>query len=90
MKRAIASNLIAIALTGSVIGLAMPAERSHAADACRTLSADTCIADIGCKWKPEETWTRAADGKTRTVKARCSYDAKAARQIVQTMLAQKN
>ena len=87
MIRSIATNLAAVALSASLIGLALPAERSHAADACRSLAEDTCIADVGCKWKASETWTRSSDGKTRTVKAKCSYDAKAARSIIQTALA---
>lgn len=82
----IASNVLAITLTGSFLAVATVGT-AKAADACRTLSQDTCIADIGCKWREAESWTRQSDGKVRTTKARCAYDAKAARNIIQTALA---
>lgn len=82
----IASNVALVAFTGSFIGLAMPAEHAQAADACRQLTEGTCLADVGCKWKAAESWTRVADGKTKTTKARCAYDAKSARLIIQSAL----
>lgn len=89
MNRSIASNLIALTLGGALLG-SVTVGTAKAADACRQIDEARCTADVGCKWKSAEIWKREEDGKTRTVKAKCSYDAKAARQIVQTMLASKN
>lgn len=89
MNRSIASNLVALTLGGALLGT-VTLGTAKAADACRQIEQASCTADVGCKWKTAEVWKREGDGKTRTVKARCAYDAKAGRQIVQTMLASKN
>lgn len=53
------------------------------------LTQEQCTADKGAVWKQSETWTRQSDGKVRTSKARCAFDAKSARTILAKQLATK-
>src|SRR5579864_7906503 len=49
---------------------------------CAPVSQTECPNTPGCAWKDAETWVRQGDGKERHSSARCSFNAKLARDAI--------
>ena len=74
--------IVALALSLVTLGVANAQTAGRGDNPFSRLSQAECTADKGAVWKESETWTRQSDGKVRTSKARCAFDAKAGRIIL--------
>lgn len=78
IKFIMTATALALVFTSGFIG-AVNAADNH----CTNLTQESCTPEVACKWKAEENWTRAEDGKTRKVKAKCLFDAKSAKAMIE-------
>ena len=78
-------------ILNTVTVLALLSTYASAADNhCTNLAQDACTSEVACKWKVAENWTRAEDGKTRSIKAKCLFDAKSAKAQIEAKYAPAN